>query len=347
MAGSSALGAASLLPGRAFAQAQPAGSLPARGEFVVRGAHVLTMDSGLGDLPAATCMCATARSSRSLPAYRRPAPRRSRPRHDLHARPDRYALASLDQCLPAVRAQRRSQARLFPVTAKYGPHYQAGGFLPQRPARPRRGAGRRHHHDAQLVPQHAQPGARRRRDPRHARVGIRGRYAYGNPLGAPNDRADGPGRSRPRQPRRAAGRRSGHARHLLPQHRRRFQSDARHGLDRNGKKGMERRARTGVADHAARFRSADHKASRRRRAARSGRAVRPSHGHLGRGSRDPCGQGCQLFDVADRRIPPARRCRRDPTWRTDRSRASRFRCRSITSPPTTAICSSACGCSIR
>ena len=42
MAGASALGAASLLPGRAFAQAQPAGTLPARGEFVVRGAHVLT-----------------------------------------------------------------------------------------------------------------------------------------------------------------------------------------------------------------------------------------------------------------------------------------------------------------
>ena len=33
------------------ARAQTAPALPARGEFVVRGGHVLTMDSGLGDLP--------------------------------------------------------------------------------------------------------------------------------------------------------------------------------------------------------------------------------------------------------------------------------------------------------
>src|ERR1700710_1647585 len=43
-------GPASLLRGRAFAQT--AAALPARGEFVVRGAHVLTMDAGLGDLPS-------------------------------------------------------------------------------------------------------------------------------------------------------------------------------------------------------------------------------------------------------------------------------------------------------
>jgi hypothetical protein len=28
------------------------GALPARGEFVVRGGHVLTMDASLGDLPS-------------------------------------------------------------------------------------------------------------------------------------------------------------------------------------------------------------------------------------------------------------------------------------------------------
>ena len=51
LAASSLIGAASLLPRRAFAQAgTPAGSLPARGEFVVRGAHVLSMDSAIGDL---------------------------------------------------------------------------------------------------------------------------------------------------------------------------------------------------------------------------------------------------------------------------------------------------------
>jgi len=61
IAGSAALSAAGMVPQRAAAQAaaattgqasQPANGLPARGEFVVRGAHVLTMDAGLGDLPS-------------------------------------------------------------------------------------------------------------------------------------------------------------------------------------------------------------------------------------------------------------------------------------------------------
>jgi cytosine/adenosine deaminase-related metal-dependent hydrolase len=57
LTGGTVLGAASLLPGRALAQAatsapaaRPAGSLPGQGEFVVRGAHVLSMDEGIGDL---------------------------------------------------------------------------------------------------------------------------------------------------------------------------------------------------------------------------------------------------------------------------------------------------------
>jgi cytosine/adenosine deaminase-related metal-dependent hydrolase len=53
--GTTALGAASLLSGRAMAQtrgAGPAASLPARGEFVVRGAQVLTMDDAIADLPS-------------------------------------------------------------------------------------------------------------------------------------------------------------------------------------------------------------------------------------------------------------------------------------------------------
>src|SRR5689334_21070008 len=33
-------------------QSDTGGALPARGEYVLRGGHVLTMDSGLGDLPA-------------------------------------------------------------------------------------------------------------------------------------------------------------------------------------------------------------------------------------------------------------------------------------------------------
>ena len=50
LAGTSALSAAALLPNPAFAQTSSSStSLPARKEFVVRGAHVLTMDDGLGD----------------------------------------------------------------------------------------------------------------------------------------------------------------------------------------------------------------------------------------------------------------------------------------------------------
>ena len=55
LAATTALGAAALMPGGASAQgAGPSAdtALPARGEFVVRGAHVLTMDPNLGDLRA-------------------------------------------------------------------------------------------------------------------------------------------------------------------------------------------------------------------------------------------------------------------------------------------------------
>src|SRR4051794_37621808 len=51
LAGTTALSAAAWLPGQAFAQNSGASgaSLPARKEFVVRGAQVLTMDDALGD----------------------------------------------------------------------------------------------------------------------------------------------------------------------------------------------------------------------------------------------------------------------------------------------------------
>ncbi len=55
LTGTTALGAASLLSGRALAQTPgtgPAASLPARGEFVVRDALVLSMDETIGDLPS-------------------------------------------------------------------------------------------------------------------------------------------------------------------------------------------------------------------------------------------------------------------------------------------------------
>jgi len=51
IAGTTALTAAALMPAAASAQgAAPDGSLPARGEFVIRGAHVLSMDAAVGDM---------------------------------------------------------------------------------------------------------------------------------------------------------------------------------------------------------------------------------------------------------------------------------------------------------
>jgi 5-methylthioadenosine/S-adenosylhomocysteine deaminase len=55
LAATTALGAAALIPARAAAQARApatATTLPARGELVVRGAHVLSMDERVGDFPA-------------------------------------------------------------------------------------------------------------------------------------------------------------------------------------------------------------------------------------------------------------------------------------------------------
>src|SRR5688500_7006795 len=54
IAASAALSAASMVTRSAAAQTggQAGTALPARGEFGVRGAHVLTMDPGIADLPS-------------------------------------------------------------------------------------------------------------------------------------------------------------------------------------------------------------------------------------------------------------------------------------------------------
>ena len=54
LAGTTALGAAALMPARAGAQTKTpsvGATLPARGEFVIRGANVLSMDERVGDFP--------------------------------------------------------------------------------------------------------------------------------------------------------------------------------------------------------------------------------------------------------------------------------------------------------
>ena len=178
-------------------------------------------------------------------------------------------------CRPFVRND-DPKLGLFPGHREIRSALSAGGFLPQRPARPRRSAERRHHHDAQLVPQHAKPRPRRRRDARHAR------HRHPRPLclwrsaGRAERQADGPRRPGPRQARGAAERR------LVT-----LGICSRNiGDDSNptrgtitiemAKKEWGAARELGIADHAACFGAADHEASERRGTARARRAVRAS-----------------------------------------------------------------------
>ena len=192
--GTTVLGAASLLPRRSTAQGAspataPAVSLPARGEFVVRGAHILSMDDKVGDLPVG----------------------------DVHVRDGVIVAVAANVpapgaqvmdgkgmiCMPGfvethwhhwtnilrpVMRQDDPKRSYFPVTAGLGVHYKpedsyhsvrlglaealsAGITTTQNWA-----------HNVRS-PQHADAEMSAMRD-----VGIRGRFAYGNPVRDPNDK---------------------------------------------------------------------------------------------------------------------------------------------------------------
>lgn len=188
---SAALGAAGMMP--RFAQAQtpaqrPAEALPARGEFVVRGAHVLSMDDAIGDLPSGDvhvrdgAIVAVAASVAApgaqiidgkgmicMPGF-----------VDTHWHHWTSALR------PLMR-QDNPKLTYFPVTFAAGVHY-----TPEDSYRSvKLGV-------AQAIAAgitSTQNWAHNVRSPAHADAemsamrdaGIRGRFAYGNPLGAPND----------------------------------------------------------------------------------------------------------------------------------------------------------------
>src|SRR5262245_35767375 len=191
-----ALGAASLLPGRAAAQRatdgqatdRPAASLPARREFVVRGAHVLTMDAALGELPigdvhvrdgaivavggtvaAPGAEVIDGRGMICMPGF-----------VETHW----HLWTSLLR--PIVRAD-DARYGYFPVTARLGPQY-----TPQDTYRSVRlgltealSAGITSVHNwAHNVrsPAHADAELAAMRD-----MGVRGRFSYGTPQGLPND----------------------------------------------------------------------------------------------------------------------------------------------------------------
>ncbi|HEY2755899.1 MAG TPA: amidohydrolase family protein [Pseudolabrys sp.] len=192
LAGTTALGAASVLSGRALAQAAgtaPAVSLPARGDFVVRGAHVLSMDESLGDFPTG----------------------------DVHVRDGQIVGIGLTVnapgaevidgkgmiCMPGfvdthwhhwttflrpLMRQDDPNLTYFPVTAKYGALY-----TPQDSYRSVR-LGLAQALAAGITT--TQNWAHNVRSPAHADAemsamrdtGIRGRFAYGNPVRDPNDK---------------------------------------------------------------------------------------------------------------------------------------------------------------
>jgi len=192
LAGTTALGAAALLPARARAQtaavSSPAGSLPAQGEFVVRGAHVLSMDDSIGDFasgdvhvkngeivgigasvhaPGAEVI--DGKGTICMPGF-----------VDTHWH-------HWTSCLrPAMRADNPKRT-YFPTTFALGIHY-----TPEDSFRSVRlglaealsaGVTTTHNwaHNVRS-PAHADAEIRAMRE-----TGIRGRFAYGNPLGAPND----------------------------------------------------------------------------------------------------------------------------------------------------------------
>ena len=196
--------------------------LPARGELLIRGATVLTMDPAVPDLAAG----------------------------DVHVRDG--AIVAVAQrieapaaqvidgagmiCIPGfidthfhlwnsmfrlfVRAD-VPDARLFPGDRPARAADGARGQLSLRPSRRRRGARRRRHHAAQLGAQHPQCRTRRRRVVGHARHGhprpFRLRHA-GRPV---RRRADGFRRPGAREEGLDARQgRAAHPRHLLAQSRR-------------------------------------------------------------------------------------------------------------------------------
>ena len=188
LAGGSAVGAASLLPEHAFAQAAPPEALPGRGEFVVRGAHVLTMDAGIGDLPSGDVHVRDGVIVAIAPSL-------SAPGAEVIDGSGMICMPGLVEThwhhwtnvLRPFMRQDDPKLGYFPVTAKYGPHYQPDdmyrsvrvGLAEALSA----GITTTHNWSHNVrSPAHADAEIRAMHD-----VGIRGRYAYGNPLGAPND----------------------------------------------------------------------------------------------------------------------------------------------------------------
>lgn len=191
LAASTALAAANLLPSRAEAQTvadRPAAALPARGDFVVRGAHVLTMDPNLGDLPRGDVHVRNGEIVAVAPSV--PAPGAEVfDGNGMICMPgfvDTHWHLWTSAFRPVVRNDDPARG-YFPVTSRLGPH-----MTPQDSYRAVRlglaealSAGvtstQNWAHNV-ISPAHADAELAAMRD-----AGIRGRFAYGTPAGSPNE----------------------------------------------------------------------------------------------------------------------------------------------------------------
>src|SRR4051812_34508462 len=319
--GATAIGALATAPERLLAQQStprsasgPTAPLPPRGEFIIRGATVLTIDPILGDLAAGDVHV---RDGEIVGVGQR------------INRPNVQVIESAGMiCLPGfvdthwhlwtsllrpfVRADVEAFG-YFPVTGRLGVHYapeDSYRSVKLGVAEALSAGVTTVHNWAHNVrsPEHADAELSAMRD-----AGIRGRFAYGPGAGHAGRPADGPRRPRSHQAHLDARRRHAHARHLLAQCRRRQhrRGRARLPLDRHGAEGLGRRPRARPADHFAHIRpEPDHRA-RAGRPARPRRAARAPAADPAGGACDPQGARGQLFDRAGAGVAPRvqSRCR--------------------------------------
>jgi 5-methylthioadenosine/S-adenosylhomocysteine deaminase len=192
LAGASALGAFSIVPRSALAQRQAdttAASLPARGEFVVRGAHVLSMDPQIGDLASGDVhvrdgtIVAVAASVNA-------------PGAEVIDGRDMLCMPGFVEthwhlwtsCLRPVIRGDDAKLSYFPVTSRLGPHFTAEDTYRS----VKHGLSEAIHAGVTTVhnwahniqsPEHADAELRAMRD-----MGIRGRFSYGTPQSGSNEK---------------------------------------------------------------------------------------------------------------------------------------------------------------
>jgi len=185
-----ALGAASLLPRQALAQTGGGPtSLPARGEFVVRGAHVLSMDDKIGDLPSGDVHVRDGAIVAVAAKVNAPGAQviDGKGMICMPGFVDTHWHHWTTFLRPVMRADNPKRT-YFPVTAALGRHY-----TPEDSYRSVRlglaealsaGVTTTHNwaHNVRS-PAHADAEVKAMRD-----SGLRGRFAYGPALGAPNDK---------------------------------------------------------------------------------------------------------------------------------------------------------------